>query len=211
MRMHLHHRKKELMKALMFDEKVSTIVHQFDHLIPLLKPKHFEEAFMEMNTAHDNHVTVDEFISFASGLTMKETLTKIFVIIDKEKTGKIDKTECLSNLSSNEDILKLIQQYDRLKYLKDTDAYENQFLRTETNDPDKLTLDEFNDIVDSVVNSIDSSFTPMYQNNGSDNVQITVTSTNGDYDNNFATTTTTTGNDNEEKDSKKIESEQKKI
>ena len=167
--------KKELMKALMFDEKVSTIVHQFDHLIPLLKPKHFEEAFMEMNTAHDNHVTVDEFISFASGLTMKETLTKIFVIIDKEKTGKIDKTECLSNLSSNEDILKLIQQYDRLKYLKDTDAYENQFLRTETNDPDKLTLDEFNDIVDSVVNSIDSSFTPMYQNNGSDNVQITVT------------------------------------
>eukprot|EP00942_MAST-04A_sp_MAST-4A-sp1_P012100 g12100.t1 len=103
--------KKELMKALMFDEKVSTIVHQFDHLIPLLKPKHFEEAFMEMNTAHDNHVTVDEFISFASGLTMKETLTKIFVIIDKEKTGKIDKTECLSNLSSNEDILKLIQQY----------------------------------------------------------------------------------------------------
>ena len=47
--------KKELLKALMFNERVSAILHQFEHLLPLLKPKHFEQAFMDMNTAHDNH------------------------------------------------------------------------------------------------------------------------------------------------------------
>ena len=167
--------KKELLKALMFNERVSTILHQFEHLLPLLKPKHFEQAFMEMNTAHDNHVTVQEFISFAIGITIRETLTNIFCIITGDTSASVDKKECLSQLSTNQAIEDLIKKYDRLNYLKDITAYETQFLRTDTNVDDKVTLDEFIDILDNVVNTIDSSLSPLYQNNGIDNIQVTVT------------------------------------
>ena len=37
--------KKELLKALMFNEDIANKLHQFPHLLPLLKPKHFQESF----------------------------------------------------------------------------------------------------------------------------------------------------------------------
>ena len=58
--------KKELLKALMFNEDIANKLHQFPHLLPLLKPKHFQESFLAMDTSRDNHVSVEEFVAFAA-------------------------------------------------------------------------------------------------------------------------------------------------
>ena len=80
-----------------------------------------------------------------------------------------------------------------MNYLKDITAYETQFLRTDTNVGNKeVTLDEFIDILDNVVNTIDSSLSPLYQNNGIDNIQVTVTNESGQNGGNLSSKDATT-------------------
>merc|ERR1712178_102310 len=56
----------------MFNEEISTILRHFDHLRPLLKPRHFDAVFHEMVTETEKYITVAEFIQFARHVTRKK-------------------------------------------------------------------------------------------------------------------------------------------
>ena len=110
--------KKELLKALMFNEDIANKLHQFPHLLPLLKPKHFQESFLAMDTSRDNHVSVEEFVAFASGYTLEEAANEIFKIMDNDGRGAVEKDYCITSINENEECKKVINACDRLRPLK---------------------------------------------------------------------------------------------
>lgn len=155
--------KKELLKALMFNEDIANKLHQFPHLLPLLKPKHFQESFLAMDTSRDNHVSVEEFVAFASGYTLEEAANEIFKIMDNDGRGAVEKDYCITSINENEECKKVINACDRLRPLKalGEEQTKGQFLRLGTVTPGKVNRREFLEFVVGVTNSFDTSVQPV--------------------------------------------------
>ena len=182
--------KKELLKALMFNENVAKQLHKFPHLVPLLKPKHYQQTFMAMDTSHDHQISMEEFIAFASGFTFEESMDQLFSAIDIGEVGKVQKAGLLESLMNSKECLTLMESYDRLHALKDLEP--SQVLKANTVDKDWMTKEEFVDFVTGFTNSFESSSTyksrqtsppkapererkmPAIQMNGEENAQRTL-------------------------------------
>ena len=143
--------KREILKALRTDDELVEILSNHRKLSILLKPKHWEEAFNNMDTSQDGFVNFIEFQAFSTLLSekagreeqaMHADLKRIFYMFDKDGNGLLTKREIMSGLRDDAAITT-VRQHPKLAILLKPRKWKAAFDAMDTSRDGKVELNEF--------------------------------------------------------------------
>jgi hypothetical protein len=138
--------KKEILRALMFNPQITNKIKQFPTLSAFLKPRHFKDSFVKLDTKTSGHVTVEEFITFAQlniiktneltnetnennnkETSLEKNLKELYSIINVDNNDTVPKKSILKALALNVKVMTKIHELDGLDKLLNPHHFDDAF------------------------------------------------------------------------------------
>ena len=155
--------KKEILRALMFNPEVTSKVKEFPALSGFLKPRHFKESFVKLDTKTSGHVTSEEFLFFAKENVIKttvegnnknnekkneieaveENLKALYAIINVNNENTVPKKAILKALALNVKVMTKIHELDGLDKLLHPHHFDDAFHTMPTEIDGQIKESEF--------------------------------------------------------------------
>lgn len=142
------------------NQALKDLCAQIPSLRGFLDTQKWEKAFKEMDTNSDGVISLFEFIQFFAqtgkgtkngGGIEQEDLVAVFMCIDKNKNGLLEKGEVLDAVNGGDPALKeFCQQLPMLKNLLQPDTWKASFEALDTNTDGVITWTEFIDFFGDV-------------------------------------------------------------
>ena len=155
--------KHVFLRAVQLEEKVRSILLHFPSLLVLGQPRLYLQAFKEMDTDHNNKLSVDEVAVFVLATRhhaqqlkesvaaedpkpladLDQSLDEIFDLVDVNHDGKISKQEMIRALTQDYSVRSTLLSYEALWPLGKPRLFEETFDKMSTIMAGFITREEF--------------------------------------------------------------------